>query len=153
MVLEGYFDKACKALFSEKQNIKICLWGLSNIVLEEAFADHFFSQEQVFSRTMQLMQSKNQELRSEAAFVMTNAITSCGYPTLEGVYQQEGQDLISTIINCLQMTVKTNFRLLMCLLESISRLLLLDLNQMGLENCVNNVAKIFESCNCIEVIE
>ena len=153
MIFEGFFDKACKVLFSDKQNIKDCLWGLSNIVTEEAFAEHFFSQEQVFSRIMQMMQCNNQVLRDEAAFVMTNAITSCGYPTLEGVYQQEGQDLIPAIILCLKMTIKTNFRLLICLLESISRLLQLDLNQMGLENCVNNVAKNFESCNYIEVIE
>jgi hypothetical protein len=153
MVLEGYLEKACKALFLNATNIKDALWGLSNFVANEVFAEHFFSHEQVFSRIMQLMQCNNEVLRSEAAFVMTNAIFYSGFPTLEGVYQQEGQDLVPAIILCLRKTIKTNFRLLNCFLESIEKLLQLDLNQMGLDNSVNNVANSFESCSCVEVIE
>ena len=98
------------------------------------------------------MQCNKETLRSEAAFVMTNAITGCGYPTLEGVYQHVGRDLVPAIIFCLNNTIETNFRLLSCLLDAIGKLLQLDLNQMGLDSSVNNVANNFESCDCIEVI-
>jgi hypothetical protein len=56
--------------------VKIVLWTLSNLVLSDSRARVYFSDEQLALRTLSLMRSKSFEIATEAAYVVTNVLTT-----------------------------------------------------------------------------
>lgn len=124
---EGYLDKIGLLLTSPDANIhRLCLWGVSNLVTKESHVIAFFSNERIVNRVMVMMKLSQDFIRSEAGFVMSNALTSCEAQTLKIIFDNHKGDLIEGVLWCLRSTAKSNIKLRMNLLRAISALLELD---------------------------
>jgi len=75
---------------------------------------------------MVMMKLSQDFIRSEAGFVISNALTSCGPQTLKIIFDSCKGDLIEGLLWCLRSTAKSNVRLRMNLLKAISALFELD---------------------------
>lgn len=79
MLALDLLPKLSKALCSTSTElIKIILWGLSNLATNDKMTRRLFENEECLNRILLLMRNNgNLDLKTEAGFVMTNALTSC----------------------------------------------------------------------------
>ena len=70
---------------------------MSNLVISDNRAMAYFSDDQLAQKTLTLIRHSNNELSTEAAFVITNMLTSVSNSTLIEIWSKKGSEIVEAI--------------------------------------------------------
>ena len=128
-ILEGVLPNLLQLLFSslDQESIKIILFGLSNITggtHEHVFA--FIIEELLVQRVLTLTRNPSYVIKTEAVYVINNAIQCADEVTLVRFITEFSQDLIDSLCSIIGESKPTDTEIIRETLVSLNKMLSLD---------------------------